>query len=472
MPGELKDAVPVVPLHEWKGAAGRLSKLGGSTGRPDFVVRVPGRVNLIGEHVDYCGYGVFPMAIEQDVFVAVRLVQSGRGSGPPRLILTNTATDQYPPFSCAIKDVREHLSLRRPGESPPWHLYYLCGVLGVLESLGLEGKLEGDTSFEVVVDGRVPPRAGLSSSSALVCAAALTTLVANKGDMTRSDLASLCAQSERHIGTQGGGMDQAIAFLATAGTAQRIEFLPTLSGEKVTLPPSAVFVIANSLVEANKAASDGYNVRVAECRLATWVLAKALGVADFLSLEKVKELQVALGVSLDEMVALVEKHVRKEAYSAAEIAAVLCLPVATLAEKPLMNRIPLENLKLKLYHRITHVLKEAARVAEFHTACCSPSVDLARLGGLMNASHTSLRDLYECSHPRLDELVGLAQGMAYGARLTGAGWGGCMVALCDEGQLAPFLEGLKNKYYSSEGDEGIQKHVFVTQPGAGASILE
>lgn len=51
-------------------------------------------------------------------------------------------------------------------------------------------------------------------------------------------------------------------------------------------------------------------------------------------------------------------------------------------------------------------------------------------------------------------------------------WGGCMVALCDEGQLAPFLEGLKNKYYSSEGDEGIQKHVFVTQPGAGASILE
>lgn len=65
---------------------------------------------------------------------------------------------------------------------------------------------------------------------------------------------------------------------------------------------------------------------MAECRLATWVLAKALGVADFLSLEKVKELQVALGVSLDEMVALVEKHVRKEAYSAAEVSEFLSGP--------------------------------------------------------------------------------------------------------------------------------------------------
>lgn len=152
-----------------------------------------------------------------------------------------------------------HLAARVPGVAPPWHLYYLCGVLGVLEHLGLE---DGGISCDVVVDGRVPARAGLSSSSALVCAAALATLVANRGEMARKELASLCAASERWIGTQGGGMDQAIAFLATAGTAQRIEFVPELAGEKVGLPTGSVFVIANSLVEANKAASDGYNVRV------------------------------------------------------------------------------------------------------------------------------------------------------------------------------------------------------------------
>jgi N-acetylgalactosamine kinase len=103
------------------------------------------------------------------------------------------------------------------------------------------------------------------------------------------------------------------------GTAQLIEFVPELKGEKVRLPSNAVFVIANSLVEANKAASDGYNVRVAECRLATWILATKAGLENFEEFSKVKYLQIKLGLNLRKMLDLVQANIHQEPYSAQEV---------------------------------------------------------------------------------------------------------------------------------------------------------
>jgi N-acetylgalactosamine kinase len=478
MPGHIiMDSIPRTPpskQHEERIHAIR-QKLGGgaATATATFFIRVPGRVNLIGEHVDYCGYGVLPMAIEQDVLVGCSAVGN---QNQATLKLFNVAESEYPAFQCAlsIPEIRRHLDSREAGKSPPWHLYFLCGVLGILEHLstadGDANDLNQDLSMEVVVDGRVPPRAGLSSSSALVCAAALTTLRAYGSDMGQKELAALCAASERFIGTQGGGMDQAIAFLATKGTAQRIEFMPALKGEKVVLPPGAVFVIANSLVQANKAASDGYNIRVAECRLATWVLAKRAGL-DFVKFEKVKELHNALGCGFEEILEKVKNNLHEAPYTADEVAELLEMSVDQLASKPLMNRIPLKNLPLKLNQRITHVLNEAKRVHDFHQACLElDDVNtLGRLGTLMNGSHQSLRDLYECSDPKLDQLVGLAQSVAMGARLTGAGWGGCMVVLCQENRLTELMHLMQTKYYK---DVDMGPYVFITQPGDGASILD
>ncbi|CAG9840200.1 unnamed protein product [Diabrotica balteata] len=88
--------------------------------------------------------------------------------------------------------------------------------------------------------------------------------------ISKEKLASLCAECERYIGTQGGGMDQAIAFLATEGCAKHIEFSP-LRSHDVTLPSKAIFVIAHSLTSMNKAATADFNCRVVECRLATQV---------------------------------------------------------------------------------------------------------------------------------------------------------------------------------------------------------
>lgn len=122
------------------------------------VVRVPGRVNLIGEHVDYCGYAVHPMAIEQDVLVAVTRATDSK------IVLRNSDGAAYGGFECAADSVEI-----RSGDAKWWN-YFLCGVKGVAEDkLGCNAVI----GMKCLVDGKIPRSAGLSSSSALVVSAAI-----------------------------------------------------------------------------------------------------------------------------------------------------------------------------------------------------------------------------------------------------------------------------------------------------------
>ncbi|KAI4469577.1 mevalonate kinase/galactokinase [Holotrichia oblita] len=172
--------------------------------QPEFFVKVPGRVNLIGEHVDYCGYGVCPMALEQDMLLAVSSCENST-----LLKIANLNAEVY----CDYEGDLEKLEIKIEG-APKWYQYVLCGIKGILEILPSDITLRGLT---ILVHGTVPPNAGLSSSSALVSAAALATSHAHNQRISKEKLANLCAECERYIGTQGGGMDQAIAFLATEG---------------------------------------------------------------------------------------------------------------------------------------------------------------------------------------------------------------------------------------------------------------
>lgn len=134
----------------------------------------------------------------------------------------------------------------------------------------------------------------------------------------------------------------------------------------------------------------------------------------------------------------------------------------------------------RLRRRAAHVYSEAGRVYAFRDACAcaDAAAATAELGRLMSASHRSCRDDYECSHPQLDRLVALAEeGGAAGARLTGAGWGGCAVALVPAGvDVARFLEGLREGYYRGLGKAAagldLSTVAFATRPGGGASILK
>ena len=126
---------------------------------PKFYVRAPGRVNIIGEHIDYCGYSVLPMAVEQDMLIAVEPVKTHT------LQLANT-NPLYPDFNTSADNIQIDKT------KPLWHNYFLCGFKGIQEHFGLSNLI----GMNCLVDGNIPPSSGLSSSSALVCCAGLVTL--------------------------------------------------------------------------------------------------------------------------------------------------------------------------------------------------------------------------------------------------------------------------------------------------------
>lgn len=429
--------------------------------KADFLIRVPGRVNLIGEHIDYCGYGVCPMALEQDVLLAVGIQKESA-----TLDLENVDA-KFNSYHC--EDIKT-ITIDIGNGAPQWYQYFLCGVKGICDILPKDQKVHG---LKVLVTSTVPQSAGLSSSSALVSSAALATAQVNDYSISKTKLASLCAECERYIGTQGGGMDQAIAFLATEGCAKLIDFGP-LRSQDVALPSGAVFVVAHSLSELNKAATSDYNCRVVECRLAAQIIAKSRGL-NWRSIKKLGEVQIALNVAVSEMIKIVKQVLPKDQYSKEIILEILDVPLEELESISFTaaNTKAMQTFMLK--QRALHVYQEALRVQQFHETCtqskASKEAILSHLGELMTASHNSLRDLYDCSHPQLDKLVNMSKELTLGCRLTGAGWGGCVVALVKPENVEKYLKMLKEKYYAGLGvTEGLENLAFATGPNGGACV--
>lgn len=423
---------------------------------PLFYACAPGRVNLIGEHIDYCGYSVLPMAIEQNILAAV----SVNNSGTIQLANTNPLYKDFT-VSCS-----EDIAIDR--DNPKWFYYFLCGVKGIQEMFGIP-RLAG---MSCVVDGTIPPSSGLSSSSALVCCSGLLTMEANQKSLSKVALAEICAKCERYIGTEGGGMDQSISFLAERGTAKLIEFQP-LRATDVKLPDGAVFVISNCCVEMNKAATSHYNIRVVECRIATKMLAKARGLESS-RLLKLAQAQTELKASLEEMLTLVDEVLHPEPYSREEICKVLGITSEQFSTD-LLSANTQHMTQFWLHQRAKHVYGEAARVLQFKSVCDSePAESIQLLGDLMNQSHASCRDLYECSCPELDQLVDIClKAGAVGSRLTGAGWGGCAVSMVPTEKVESFLQAVRAAYYLPDPRRAAmeKQSLFVSKPGGGAAIF-
>ncbi|XP_017660709.1 PREDICTED: N-acetylgalactosamine kinase isoform X3 [Lepidothrix coronata] len=396
-----------------------ISKYGSA---PKFYARAPGRVNLIGEHIDYCGYAVLPMAIEQDILIAAEPVQT-------QVVQLANTNSSYLDFSTSVNNIQINKT------KPQWHNYFLCGLKGIQEHFGLNNP----TGMNCLLDGTIPPSSGLSSSSALVCCAGLVTLRANGKTLSKAKL---------------------------------IEFNP-LRATDVRLPSGAAFVIANSCVEMNKAATSHYNIRVMECRLATKLLSKSKGL-DWKKMLRLHDVQTKLGVSLEEMLTIVEEVLHPEPYSTEEICKCLGISLEELRSQILSQNIQ-DVSTFKLYQRAKHVYSEAARVLEFQKICSkAPANALQLLGELMNQSHISCREMYECSCPELDRLVDIClQFGAIGSRLTGAGWGGCTVSMVPTDKLSMFLKNVKKSYYQTDGQRlaGENNSLFATKPGRGALVF-
>ncbi len=369
---------------------------------PASVFRAPGRVNLIGEHTDYCGLPVLPIAIDRSTFVAASPTDNG-------LVRA---------FSTAFKSPAE-LSRNALGhQSEPWH-EYLAGALRELSEIA-PGK-----GANLLFDGDLPTTGGLSSSSAFSVGAIAALAAAWGAPLSAVEVGELATTAERRVGVETGGMDQLVITQGKAGNAVRIDFLP-LSMRLVALPPELSFVVAYSGEEAPKggAMRDAYNERVVGTRIAALMLADKLGVEldGTPLLGNVADIDAA-PVMVDE---LPLQMAARAAANTVEADVDRIIQFAT-SHFDSAQKVPVRRLA-------QHVLAEAERVDAAEKALLAG--DLKRFGALLNESHDSLRNNYQCSTPALDKVAAaMRKAGAFGARLTGAGFGGYAVAACPPGNV-------------------------------------
>ncbi|KKA28081.1 hypothetical protein TD95_005280, partial [Thielaviopsis punctulata] len=407
---------------------------------PHAIARSPGRVNLIGEHIDYSLYSVLPTALTLDILVAVSAIPSADARTHFSLHNTNPAFTARS-FALFPPDVPIDPAV------PDWANYVKAGIRGALQLHPAAAPLH----IHMLIDGSVPAGGGLSSSAALVLASALAVLRIRAPHLAidKAALTQLAIASERSVGVNSGGMDQAASVFARPDSVLHVRFAPALAAQPVRMPAGLAVLVVHSGVVSRKhvAAGRQYNLRVVECSLAAAVLQAAenggaemdtdtspLGVSlggfheaygrtrgDFSALSERAQLCVLEDVARRRLDS-------EEGYTRAEVARLLGVTVAQL-EMRFLEAFPVDAERFKLQQRAVHVFSEAQRVLEFvellRAAEQEAEVETAglaaQLGALMDASQASCRDLYECSHPCLDEICAIARrNGAVGSRLTGA----------------------------------------------------
>jgi galactokinase len=383
---------------------------------PQFIARAPGRVNLIGEHTDYNGGFVLPAAIDRTILIAVR-----EAPGTRDIDMYSLNYDNRTSFSPA------HIE-KADDRRSEWSNY----VRGVAWALGDTGQLDPARlpGAQFAIAGNVPTGSGLSSSAAIEVASALAFARLAGVEIDRVQLALACQRAEnRFVGVKSGIMDQ---FISALGKPDSVLLIDTrsLAHEIVPLGLEEMgykLVVADSAVPRSLITS-AYNERTRECVEAVRTLSPSLGLGEGAQLRD---------ITLGQLQA---------------------------------NR---ELLSDKLYRRARHVISENARTLEAAALMregLSKSDSLRRFGDLLYASHASLRDDYEVSSERLDLLVELAAntpGVA-GARMTGAGFGGCTVNIVQASALDDFERAVVTEYRQRTGLDG---KMYVCRAVEGGSYL-
>lgn len=372
---------------------------------PDLLVQAPGRVNILGEHVDYNDGFVLPAAIDRAVFIHAK-----------------TTGDDC--ISLYAKDLGEQVTFRLlelahktdiQGKALPGWAEYPAGVAWSLHEAGFEVK-----GIQAAFTSDVPIGAGLSSSAAIEVGFGVVWQAFGDWQIERLELAKLCQLAENeYVGLACGLMDQ---FASACGVDGHALFFDTrsLEWDVAPLPDDIALIIADSRIRRSLTHS-GYNDRRTACEKAVELLRAYL--PGIRSLRDVS-------------------------------------PTEFAAYAPFLPEIPAK--------RAEHVVKEIQRVQSAYKAMLRQ--DKQALGALISAGHKSLRNLYEVSTPELDTLVEISRKLegCVGARLTGAGFGGCTINLVEVDQAESFMDGLKEDYFQATGR---QSDVFRCRASEGAKVI-
>lgn len=359
----------------------------------------PGRVNLIGEHIDYCDGFVMPFAIDRYIVIA------GHPNGSHEARIATAISEDI-----ATIDLTE---LQQVSE-PKW-ANYLRGVIRGFQDRGYT--IPG---FDAFILSSVPGGAGLSSSAALECATA-TFLEGLLGiHLDTREKALLCQKAEHDFAhVPCGIMDQ---FASAFGQPNHLVLIDCQSGEPEMVPfenPDLTVLISNTLV-SHELSDGGYAARRKHTEDGLSILGKASW--------------------RDVVTADVQTH--------------------------------WEALGEPVNRRARHVVGEISRTIS--AAAALARNDFEALGPLMAASHDSLRDDFNVSCKELDILVEIArnigrQGGVIGARMTGGGFGGSTVTLCESSKASEIAATLSAEY---EKATGIQPQIFASRPAQGAHLIQ
>ena len=361
---------------------------------PRWIVRAPGRVNLIGEHTDYNDGFVLPLAIDRAVWIALR------PRDDRRVVVHSIDYNQSAEFSL------ENLQNEKSG----W-IEYIKGTAWALADASF--KLTG---WEGVMQGDVPLGAGLSSSAALEMATARAFAAAGNLDWNPAAMAKLGQRTEnRWVGVNCGIMDQLISAAGRADHALLID-CRSLDTQPVPFPAGVAVVVLDTSTRRGLVDS-AYNERRSQCEAA----AKFFGVT-----------------------ALRDVTVEQFQQSA-------------------------DGLDAVTRRRALHVITENDRTLK--AADAMRSGDAVGLGRLMQQSHVSLRDDYEVSSDALNAMVECASAheACYGARMTGAGFGGCAMALIRAEAAEDFVRHTSTTYQQKTGHEPA---VYVCRATNGAEVVD
>ncbi|KAN0083958.1 Ribosomal protein S5 domain 2-type fold [Tylopilus felleus] len=415
-------------VQRWDSIANEFKARFGRT--PAYIVRAPGRINLIGEHIDYSLFGVFPAAIEHDILIAcaprtpanvndhtagqvvaknLELKYPHRVFTPSRKLSVGPLPKEADVPTDAVRIDAWHLDI--PTAPLGWEGYVKAGYYGVLNHY-FNPESDGPESSPVPVDllvaGTVPAGSGLSSSAAMVVSSTLAFLAVN-GILddpsiapTKGTLVEMAVENEKRVGVNSGGMDQAASVISLAGSALYVSFFPKLSAETIPLPgprpdrpscSSATLVCANSLVVSDKAvhAKYQYNLRVVESLGAARVLAVRLGVdvgrRERITLREVmarfvgepqdqtEETVDKVREGLDRMMEAVECLRPEGAGDGDQLGVTLVTMIEwsgmgeALFKDVYLSWVEVETTYFQLYKRAKHCYSEALRVLRFRDVC-------------------------------------------------------------------------------------------------------
>ena len=371
-----------------------------------FTVIAPGRVNLLGEHIDYNDGPVLPVAIDRTLNLEITSLETNQ--------LELHALDLGQTCTFSLSELAQKTDLN--GQPLPRFALYPASIAWALQYAGYP--VHG---LRATYQSQIPMGSGLSSSAAVEVGFALAFMALGDWHVDLMTLAQLTQEGEnQYIGVRSGIMDQ---FACLFGQEQHALYLDTrsLAWEPVPLPADVAIVVADSQVPRELAGS-AYNDRRQVCQEALHLLQK--------SLPGIKSLR---DVTVDDL-----------------------------------NRFA-DRLPGVVHKRARHVVEEIARVEE--SVKMLKQGNLTGFGALMVAGHESLRDLYEVSTPELDTLVEIAirQPGCFGARLTGAGFGGCTVNLVEDRFVPKFIDSLDREYRDQTGKTA---KIYHCHAACGAHVMQ